>query len=115
MEYALLFIGEETERQSPDRDAIYQKIFDWFGDLGASGRLRDARELQPTSTATTVRLPEAGEPVVTDGPFIESKEVIGGYAIVDCADLDEALAIAKSWPSPGATVEVRPIVAHGES
>ena len=65
-------------------------------------------ELQAPSTATTVKFVD-GKPVVTDGPFIEAKETIGGYAVVDVADLDTALDMAKAWP-PGGMVEVRPIV-----
>ena len=65
-------------------------------------------QLQPVSTATTVRRGENGSRVVTDGPFAESGEVVGGYCIVNVADLDEALALAKSWP--GGSVEVRPVV-----
>ena len=59
----------------------------------------------------------SGTPLFTDGPFIESKEVVGGFTIIDVPDLDAALAMAKSWPAlkfPGVSVEVRPIVDHGE-
>ncbi|MFI5269839.1 MAG: YciI family protein [Chloroflexota bacterium] len=60
------------------------------------------------NTATTVRFSE-GEPIVTDGPFAETKEAIGGYAIVDVASVAEALEMAKSWPGRG-LVEVRPVL-----
>ncbi|KAA1422333.1 hypothetical protein FE697_014335 [Mumia zhuanghuii] len=63
--------------------------------------------LQPTTTATTVRT--GPDPVVTDGPFVESKEAFGGYYVIECDGLDAALALAKEAPS--AVVEVRPIMA----
>jgi len=69
-------------------------------------------ELQPERTATTIRF-NNGKPVVTDGPFIEGKETIGGYAEVTVADLDEAIAMAKEWPT-GGPVEVRPVIDRGE-
>jgi hypothetical protein len=59
-------------------------------------------------TATTVKF-NGGKPVVTDGPFSESKETVGGYGVLSVANLDEAIAIAKTWPGGGA-VEVRPVV-----
>ena len=66
--------------------------------------------LAPSTTATLVRT-GAGDAVVTDGPFIETKEALGGYYTVDCADLDQALALATSLPA--FTVEVRPVVPTG--
>jgi hypothetical protein len=65
-------------------------------------------ELKGPHTATTVRFKD-GKPMVVDGPFIEAKEVIGGYAELEVADLDEALEIAKTWPGK-TSVEVRPVV-----
>jgi hypothetical protein len=65
--------------------------------------------LQATSTATTIRPNGQGDFVVTDGPFAETKEVLGGYYLVDAADLDEAIALAKQVPNPYGSVEVRPI------
>ncbi|MDQ2689608.1 MAG: YciI family protein, partial [Chloroflexota bacterium] len=76
------------------------------------GRIVAGHELQPSSTATTVRIGPDGGATVTDGPFVEGKEVVGGFAILDVADLDEALAIASSWPVPD-TIEIRPIVERG--
>jgi hypothetical protein len=66
--------------------------------------------LQPSSTATTVRIQESGEPIVSDGPFAETKEQLGGYYLLDCSDLDDALSWAKRIPMPGGTVEVRPVM-----
>lgn len=67
--------------------------------------LRGGNALQPTSTATTIR-----DGVVTDGPFIETKEALGGYYLIEADDLDRALAIAKDVPAPFGGVEVRPIM-----
>ncbi len=97
-----------TGLSETDRALVYKQVGDWIAALAASGRLRDRRELQSPSTATTVRV-RNGEAIVTDGPFVESKEAIGGYVIVDVDDLDVALELASSWPIPDATVEVRPV------
>jgi hypothetical protein len=75
-----------------------------------AGVLLGGEGLQPSSTATTVKLPESGEPIVSDGPFAETKEQLGGYYLIDCKVLDEALAWAKKIPWPGGAVEVRPVM-----
>lgn len=72
-------------------------------EMGA--KILGGNALQPTSTATSIR----GD-VVTDGPFVETKEVLGGYYLVEAADLDQALAIGKLCPAPSGGVEVRPIL-----
>jgi hypothetical protein len=69
------------------------------------GKLIGGHALQPTATATTIR----GD-VVTDGPFVETKEALGGYYLIEAADLDQALAISKLCPAPYGGVEVRPIM-----
>ncbi|MGV9662985.1 YciI family protein [Nocardia niigatensis] len=77
-------------------------------------RLRGGNRLRPTSTATIVRHDEHGRPVITDGVFAETKEVLGGYYLVEAADLDEAIRIAADVPSPFGGIEVRPIHPHEE-
>ncbi|HEY0716780.1 MAG TPA: YciI family protein [Streptosporangiaceae bacterium] len=67
--------------------------------------LQGGQALQPTSTATSIR-----DGVVSDGPFVETKEVLGGYYLIEAADLDAALAIAKEVPAPFGGVEVRPVM-----
>jgi hypothetical protein len=112
MKYVLLFCGTEEdarryEAMSGDQlQAQLQRVGAWFADP----RIRGGARLAPGTTATTVRLGAGagGEALVTDGPFIEGKEDIGGWAIVEVADLDEALAMARAWPAGGA-VEVRPL------
>jgi hypothetical protein len=71
--------------------------------------LRGGAGLEPASTATAIRADGAGGYAVTDGPFAESKEVLGGYYVIEAADLDEAISIAKEIPAPFGGVEVRPI------
>jgi hypothetical protein len=67
--------------------------------------------LQPSATATTVKIGEGDDRVVTDGPFAETKEQLGGFYLLECADLDEALEWAKKVPlQPGGSVEVRPVM-----
>jgi hypothetical protein len=116
MKYMLLFGGTMEEQAQWDQQtreqmlAAYAKVGEWFEENTRSGKIVSAEELQGPDTATTVTF-KNGKPIVTDGPFIEAKEVIGGFAVVDVKDLDEALAMAKSWPG-GSAVEVRPIVDH---
>ena len=78
-----------------------------FGEKYA-GVLRGGEALQATGTATTIR-----DGVVTDGPFAETKEALGGYYVIEADDLDQALAIAKDVPAPFGGVEVRPVMTFG--
>jgi hypothetical protein len=75
-----------------------------------NGQLRGGGQLHPTSAATTVRI-KNGKRVLTDGPFAETKEQLGGYHLVECKDLDEAISIAARIPTlpAGGAVEVRPL------
>jgi hypothetical protein len=74
-----------------------------------AGALRGGAALEPASTARSVRRDASGGFAITDGPFAEAKEVLGGYYVIEAADLDEALAIAQEVPAPFGGVEVRPI------
>jgi hypothetical protein len=91
--------------------AIDQKCMAWWSGHAQAGRLLHGAKLQPPTASTTVRV--AGDkPVVTDGPFVEAKEVLGGYALMELSDLDEAIAVAKTWPPlviEGESVEIRPV------
>jgi hypothetical protein len=91
---------------------MYARIGEWWGKHAEAGRIIGGEELQPASTATTVRSNGQGR-VVTDGPFMEAKETIGGYAVIEVADLDEAIEMAKTWPT-GDAVEIRPVVGPHE-
>src|SRR4051812_2433406 len=121
MKYVLMFCDTPATYDSQDEAAVkamYEEIFAWFDQNHAAGRIANGgAELQPVTTATTVRSGEGGDPVVVDGPFADTKEVVGGFTIVDVPDLDAALAMARTWPPlkwPGNSVEVRPIVDHSE-
>ncbi len=109
----LLFVDTVPMEQIPEaqRNALFEKVAQWWGQHAQAGRIVEGHQLQPGRTATTIKF-NGGKPVVTDGPFIEAKEEVGGYAIVNVPDLDSALALAKSWPI-GGKVEVRPVVERG--
>jgi hypothetical protein len=113
MKYMLMLIDDqEAFHAVPDerKAQVYQQIGEWWGRHASEGRIVGGEQLQPPSTATTVRHSRSGgQPVTTDGPFIEAKESIGGYAIVEVPDLDAALEMARTWPA-GGVVEVRPLV-----
>jgi hypothetical protein len=91
-----------------------QKWFEYTERLKASGCYLGGEALQPTATATTVRT-KGGKTMTTDGPFAETKEQLGGFYMVNCKDLDEAIKWASQIPSAGrGPVEVRPIMEFGE-
>ena len=112
MEYMLLIYGEEGEWEAlsdDERDALYREYFQLSDDLAARGALLGSNELQPVSTATTVQVRD-GETLVTDGPFAETKEVLGGYYLIDVPDLDAATEWAAKMPlAPYGSVEIRAV------
>jgi hypothetical protein len=113
VKYMLLFMrNEDVVLDDSALSAQYAAIDTFFGELGREGKVLGGEELQPSSTATTVRWRD-GRPLVTDGPFMESKENVAGFVTIDAADLDEAIAIAKRWPPQDQTVEIRPVISHG--
>ena len=109
-EYLILIYGDEAEIGKSDVEGFNQmmKGHQEFGERNAAA-LRGGNALQGTGTATSVREDASGGFVVTDGPFAETKEALGGYYLVEAADLDEALSLAKQIPMPAGGVEVRPI------
>lgn len=114
MQY-LLLIYQDPEvwagLSRDERNQIHDDCAVWHQELVQSGQARLAIGLQPAATATTVRA-KAGRRLTTDGPFAETKEVLGGAELVECQNLDEALAIARRFPAlrVGSTMEVRPLV-----
>lgn len=102
----LIYRDEEAESQATGGEISPQ--YREFMDRRASALLGGVA-LEPTTMATSVRNNGAGDFVVTDGPFAESKEALGGYYLIEAADLDEALEIAKEVPAPYGGVEVRPV------
>src|SRR5579863_3095734 len=110
----LLFIKDEDEAiDEAALKARYESIDVWFGELARAEKLRGAEELQPSRTATTIRWHD-GNPLVTDGPFMESKENVAGFATVEATDLDDAIAIARRWPVKNQTIEIRPVINHDD-
>jgi hypothetical protein len=108
MRYVILIYGDE-KKESND-PAEMQKWFDYTDELRASGTMAGGEALHPTASATTVRV-KNGKRVLTDGPFAETKEQLGGFYLIDVKDLDEALKWAEKIPSVGSgSIEVRPVV-----
>jgi hypothetical protein len=96
---------KEYEREVPRWNAL----FEWMGEQGIQA---DGLELQDPAQARVVRVRD-GETVVTDGPFAETKEVLGGYFVADCKDLDQAIELAQRVPLVGqGSVEIRPLVTN---
>ncbi|HXF73816.1 MAG TPA: YciI family protein [Actinomycetota bacterium] len=110
--YVLLIYEAEAERASlgEEEDARFVEGYRAFiAEASRAGVLRGGDRLGPTATATTVRVREQG-PLFTDGPFAETKEQLGGYFVLDCASLDDALTWASRVPSARiGSVEVRPV------
>jgi hypothetical protein len=95
----------------PEAMAENMKLWDAFTTEATEAGVHLGGEgLEPSATATTVRLTESGDQIVSDGPFAETKEQLGGFYLLDCRDLDEAIAWAKKIPMPGGTVEIRPVM-----
>ncbi len=110
MKYMLLVYLDEQALTETEREECYRESARLARDLDASGRYLAANPLHPTTVATSVRVRE-GKPLVTDGPFAETREQLGGYFLVDAADLDEAIAIAARVPAARVgTVEIRPVL-----
>jgi hypothetical protein len=113
VKYVLLIMDTPNEpaADSPEYGAWYAEVGAWYEKWGATGRLEGGNQLQEASTAKTVR--SSG---VTDGPYIETKEVLGGYSIIEADSIDEAVDIAKTWPGVDRgwiAVEVRPALEMG--
>lgn len=114
MQYLLLCCTNEKDWNNlpaSERDGIMQEYRNWIQDLDRAGSHVTSAQLQPTGTAATVRM-QRGKHVITDGPFAETKEQLGGYHLIECADMEEATSIAARIPTlrVGGTVEVRPLV-----
>lgn len=113
MKYVLMFV--ETEQFAADlaamddaeRERAYGRVGRWFAEH--ADQVTRHVYLMPPESATTLRL-DRGEPVITDGPFVEGKEIVSGFAEIDVENLDAALRLARSWPGCP-LVEVRPIAA----
>ena len=113
MKYLLLIYSEPAGGEAPPQDQLDAEMAEWFAydeAIRKSGVYVDGNALEPTQTATTLRLKD-GERVVTDGPFAETREVLGGYYLVDVPDLDTALDWAAKCPGAKyGSMEIRPIM-----
>ena len=113
MKYLMLGAITEDGQQlrGPDLEAWMAEIGTWYEKQGSSGKLADpGYQLDMPHTAKTVRARR-----VTDGPYMEAKEVLAGYSLLDTADIDEAVEIAKTWPGVDKgwiTMEIRPVMAQ---
>ena len=91
---------------------LFDKVMQGHNDFSAANAsaIKGGEALMPVATATSIRQSDDGPVTVTDGPFVESKEALGGYYVVEAPDLDAAIAIARDIPAPFGGLEVRPVV-----
>jgi hypothetical protein len=110
MKYLLLIYMNEGAMTQPEREQCYADSTKLTWDLKSKGQYISANPLQSVATATSVKIRE-GKRLVTDGPFAETREQLGGYFLVDAANLDEAINIASKIPGARkGTVEIRPVL-----
>ncbi len=112
--YMLLIYGDEAALANPTPEQ-WNQIFQAHqafaqGVSTQGGTILAGDALQPSATATSVRNDPAGGQAVTDGPFAETKEALGGFYLIEAVDLDQALAFARQCPAPSGGVELRPIL-----
>lgn len=115
MQYVILIYDAESAYEQASEDVLGTMYAQHaaFGE-GNDAAVQGGKELQSTSTATCVRPDGAGSYAVTDGPFAETKEALGGFYVVDAPDLDAAIELAKQVPVfPGGGLEIRPVAVHG--
>ena len=111
MQYMLLVYDDQTKWPQLSEEE-YGKIYEEYASVSREKATKHSAQLQGTETAKTVRINGTGEPLITDGPFAETKETLGGYYLVDADSIDDALALAARIPSArlGGSIEVRPVV-----
>ena len=110
MKYMLLVYADERLLSPAERDDCYEKSAQLARDMHSSGQYLDASPLHLTSSATSVRLRD-NKRLVTDGPFAETREQLGGYYLINAENLDDAIAIAERIPAARwGTIEVRPVM-----
>ena len=113
MKYVLALITEEGGRVADNPEDQKARMDRWKEYTRRSvdnGAFIAGEALEPTTAATTVKIKEGEEPIVSDGPFAESKEQLGGFYLFDCENLDEAIEYAKEVPFEAGSVEIRPVM-----
>jgi hypothetical protein len=115
VKYALLIYSDETqEATAAELERVMAEYFAYSGELFESGPGVGGEALQPSATATTVRV-QQGERLITDGPFAEAREQLGGFFLIDVDNLDAALDWAAKCPGARyGTIEVRPVLDYGQ-
>jgi hypothetical protein len=107
MKYLMLHAVDESTLPDTEDGGVGEALTAWVDEMTARGVVLDGARLRPATDATSVRAP-AGSPIVTDGPFAETKEQVAGYDVIDCPDLDAAVAVAAAHPTAGlGAIEVR--------
>lgn len=110
MKYMLMVYMNEQAMNDAERQQCYAKSTELTHELHAKGQYVAAAPLHPVATATSVRIRD-GKPLVTDGPFAETREQLGGFYIINAKNLDEAIAVAKRIPPASkGTIEIRPMM-----
>ena len=113
MKYMLLVYLDEQAMTEAEREHCYVESAKFAQDLNSGGQYLDASPLHPVATAASVRVRD-GRALVTDGPFAETREQLGGYYLIEAGDLDEAIGIAeKIPPARFGTIEIRPVMEIG--
>lgn len=117
MQYAMLVYFDETQFLSlpaSEQERLRNECADWHEELVKRGKSAGASRLQPVATATTLRQKQ-GKLAIFDGPFAETKEILGGFVILECENLDDAVGLARNFPSlpAGFAVEIRPVLMDG--
>jgi hypothetical protein len=115
--YVMIVVGDERGWfDEATASGLLDEVNSWWDTWFQAGKIvRGGAELAPSSTAKTVSRGEQGRPTVTDGPFVELTEVVGGFILLEVDDIDDAIAVASGWPGIqrlGDRVEVRPIMAR---
>lgn len=113
MKYMMLVYLDEQAMTEAERDHCYVESAQLARDLNTSGQYLDASPLHPVATATSVRVRD-GKSLITDGPFAETREQLGGYYLIEARDLDEAISVASRIPPARfGTIEIRPVMEIG--
>jgi hypothetical protein len=111
MKYAMVIVKSDEEWEAlSEAEADFDSLVRWWAGLRASGKITAGAQLAPPRTAITVSWC-GQEPIVSDGPYLEAKETVGGFGILDVDSAEEALEVVSSWPTKvGIRIELRPVV-----